>query len=108
MQAEIESLRALQDELAAALAAGDSELAHELCQRRQSHLTALATAWQIADDAERQRLQGALAALQRQEQELIGRSIAARDDLHAQLIAGPRRGVAFGAPLASGLIDRQG
>jgi hypothetical protein len=107
VQAAIEALTALHQQLAGALAAGDVAQVHALVTAREACLVQLARAWQAASAAEQGALQPVLAALQREESDLLQRCAGLRDELRAQLAAGPRHATAGARPVVSEFLDRQ-
>ena len=107
MQAAIEALTDLHQQLVGALAAGDVAQAHALVIAREACLVQLARAWQAASAAEQEARQPVLAALQREETDLLQRCAGLRDELQAQLAAGPRHATAGTRPVVSEFLDRQ-
>lgn len=107
MQAAIDALTTLHQQLAGAIAAGDVEQVQELVAARETRLAALAAAWQQATASVQQASQPALQALQREEADLLRRCARLRDNLQAQLATGPRRTAGGERQVISEYLDRQ-
>lgn len=93
--------------LDAALCAGDVDAVLALVEAREALLADLGDAWQAASAATRERCQDALAALQRQERDLLRRCLQQRDAIQAQLAASAHRQGPMAAAATASLLDRQ-